>query len=60
VSRLLTDDRAYAAMTAGANPFGDGRAAQRIVRAVERWSCGARPLLARDEQFAAEPSMASR
>jgi UDP-N-acetylglucosamine 2-epimerase (non-hydrolysing) len=59
VSRLLTDHRAYAAMTSGDNPFGDGLAAQRIVRTVERWSRGARPLLERDEQFAAEPLMAS-
>jgi UDP-N-acetylglucosamine 2-epimerase (non-hydrolysing) len=59
VSRLLTDRRAYAAMTTGPNPFGDGRAAQRIVRALERWSCGARPLLEPDEQFAVEPVMAS-
>ena len=58
VSRLLTDDKAYAAMTTGTNPFGDGRAAQRIVRAVERWSCGARPLLEADEQFGREPVMA--
>jgi len=41
-------------MTVGTNPFGDGRAARRIVLAVERWSCGARPLLAPDEQFAAD------
>jgi len=28
--QLLDDDSAYAAMTAGPNPFGDGRAAERI------------------------------
>jgi UDP-N-acetylglucosamine 2-epimerase (non-hydrolysing) len=60
VTQLLTDHRAYATMTTGANPFGDGRAAQRIVRAVERWSCGVRPLLEHDEQFAVEPMMAYR
>jgi UDP-N-acetylglucosamine 2-epimerase (non-hydrolysing) len=30
-SRLLDDSSAYAAMCSAANPFGDGRAAQRIV-----------------------------
>jgi UDP-N-acetylglucosamine 2-epimerase len=30
-SRLLEDPAAYAAMTAGSNPYGDGRAAERIV-----------------------------
>ena len=30
-NRLLTDPKAYAAMARGENPYGDGRAAQRIV-----------------------------
>jgi UDP-N-acetylglucosamine 2-epimerase (non-hydrolysing) len=30
-SRLLEDPEAYAAMTTGVNPYGDGRAADRIV-----------------------------
>jgi UDP-N-acetylglucosamine 2-epimerase (non-hydrolysing) len=34
-SRLLTDSSAYTAMTPGRNPFGDGRAAERIIRACE-------------------------
>jgi UDP-N-acetylglucosamine 2-epimerase (non-hydrolysing) len=29
-SRLLTDEGAYRAMTAAVNPYGDGRAAERI------------------------------
>jgi UDP-N-acetylglucosamine 2-epimerase (non-hydrolysing) len=33
-SRLLDDDRAYQAMSHAANPFGDGHAAEKIVRAV--------------------------
>ena len=37
-SRLLTDPDAYAAMAGGANPYGDGRAAERIVNALEAWS----------------------
>lgn len=32
--RLLTDDVAHAAMARAANPYGDGRAAERIVEAV--------------------------
>lgn len=32
--RLLTDPAAYAAMATGANPFGDGQAARRIVEAL--------------------------
>jgi UDP-N-acetylglucosamine 2-epimerase (non-hydrolysing) len=34
VTRLLTDPTAYRAMAAGASPYGDGKAAQRIVSAV--------------------------
>jgi UDP-N-acetylglucosamine 2-epimerase (non-hydrolysing) len=33
-TRLLTDPTAYRAMATGANPYGDGKAAQRIVSAV--------------------------
>jgi UDP-N-acetylglucosamine 2-epimerase (non-hydrolysing) len=33
-SRLLTDPVAYRAMTSGANPFGDGHAAERIVAVI--------------------------
>jgi UDP-N-acetylglucosamine 2-epimerase (non-hydrolysing) len=37
VAELLDDPQAYAAMARGINPYGDGRAAERIVRAlVER------------------------
>ena len=35
VHRLLSDPAAYAAMTTGINPFGDGRAAERIVETIE-------------------------
>ena len=35
VGRLLTDPIAYAGMTSGENPFGDGRAAERIVDILE-------------------------
>jgi len=35
-STLLTDDAAYRAMARGVSPYGDGHAAARIVRALER------------------------
>ncbi len=37
VSRLLEDQRAYAAMARPVFPYGDGRAAPRIARAVAAW-----------------------
>ncbi len=36
-SRLLTDPAAVAAMTSRPNPYGDGRAATRIVEQTRRW-----------------------
>ena len=37
VLELLGDPRAYDAMARAANPYGDGRAAERIVGVFERW-----------------------
>lgn len=51
VSRLLTDAEAYRAMAGRGNPFGDGRATARIVRALERWRVGESPLLSEQESF---------
>jgi UDP-N-acetylglucosamine 2-epimerase (non-hydrolysing) len=50
-SRLLSDPQAYASMVPWRNPFGDGRASSRIVRALERWAAGERLLLRPDEEF---------
>lgn len=36
-SRLLTDEKAFAAMATAVNPYGDGRAAERIVEILSRW-----------------------
>jgi UDP-N-acetylglucosamine 2-epimerase (non-hydrolysing) len=36
-SRLLADPRAHAAMAQARNPYGDGRAAVRIVASLRRW-----------------------
>ena len=41
-AELLTDPAAYAAMAHAVNPYGDGRACQRIADAVE-WRFGLRP-----------------
>ena len=45
IHRLLTDPAAYYSMTTGENPFGDGRAAQRIVDILEE-RCAAGRLFA--------------
>jgi UDP-N-acetylglucosamine 2-epimerase (non-hydrolysing) len=50
-SQLLTDPDRYRAMARGDNPYGDGRAAERIVRALQRWREGRRPLLAPEHEF---------
>ena len=42
-SRLLESDAAYAEMSEAENPYGDGRAAERIVGALEHVMLGAEP-----------------
>ncbi len=54
-SRLLEDETAYRRMISDTNPFGDGRAAERIVRTLERWSCGLMPMLEPEEEFGPVP-----
>src|SRR5579863_770578 len=53
--RLLTDPEAYQDMAAGENPYGDGRAANRIVEAIGRWYQKKTPLLEADKQFKLAP-----
>lgn len=48
---LLTDAKAYQGMSEGQNPYGDGRAAERIVEAVARWHQGLTPLLEPEKEF---------
>ena len=50
-SRLLEDERAYREMVSLDNPFGDGRAAERIIAALGRWASGRSPLLEPAEEF---------
>ena len=50
-TELLTHKASYRAMSAGANPYGDGRAAQRIAESLVRWFHGKRPILENRFQF---------
>ena len=50
-SRLLEDPAAYRAMTGVPNPYGDGRAAARVVEAIERFLRGERPVLGEGREF---------
>ena len=45
VDNLLNDDNLYRTMTDSYNPYGDGKAADRIVTALLRWANGKKPLL---------------
>jgi UDP-N-acetylglucosamine 2-epimerase (non-hydrolysing) len=51
-SRLLTDVGTYRQMALGGNPYGDGRAAERIGTALSRWHSGNSPWLEVWEEFA--------
>ncbi|HKV05820.1 MAG TPA: UDP-N-acetylglucosamine 2-epimerase (non-hydrolyzing) [Candidatus Acidoferrales bacterium] len=53
--RLLTDSEAYQEMSAGENPYGDGKASERIVEAITRWHQGKTPLLAPEKEFKLPP-----
>jgi UDP-N-acetylglucosamine 2-epimerase (non-hydrolysing) len=53
--RLLNDPEAYQDMSEGENPYGDGKAAERIVEAVARWHQGKSPLLEPDKEFKLPP-----
>jgi len=45
VDNLLNDEKLYREMTNWQNPYGDGKAADRIVTALFRWANGIKPLL---------------
>lgn len=59
-SLLLQDETAYRRMVSEHNPFGDGRAAQRITRAIERWARGQSPMLEPEEEFGGVPLRAAQ
>ncbi|SEG22250.1 non-hydrolyzing UDP-N-acetylglucosamine 2-epimerase [Nitrosomonas ureae] len=50
ISLLLTDEKAYQAMI-GNNPFGDGKAAERIAELITRWVRNETPLLSSENEF---------
>ncbi|HEV8131093.1 MAG TPA: UDP-N-acetylglucosamine 2-epimerase (non-hydrolyzing), partial [Acidobacteriota bacterium] len=49
--RLLSDPVLYRSMADGFNPYGDGRASDRIVEVISRWASGASPLLPPEREF---------
>ena len=50
-SELFSNRAAYRSMSEGGNPYGDGRAAARIVESLSRWFNGKQPLLEDWQQF---------
>jgi UDP-N-acetylglucosamine 2-epimerase (non-hydrolysing) len=60
--RLLCDSRAYNRMAGTPNPYGDGRASERIALALGRWIRGESPLLHPSEELgpAAQPPVVGR
>jgi len=53
--RLLTDAEAYQEMSEGENPYGDGKASERIAEAISRWHNGKSPLLEPEKEFKLPP-----
>jgi UDP-N-acetylglucosamine 2-epimerase (non-hydrolysing) len=49
--KLLNDPGLYQEMTDNFNPYGDGRASERIVNALSRWAEGEELLMSPDEEF---------
>jgi UDP-N-acetylglucosamine 2-epimerase (non-hydrolysing) len=58
-SLLLTDEAAYRRMVSCGNPFGDGRAAERIAAALGRWAARRTPMLEADEEFSPTVALGS-
>jgi len=50
VKELLEDERAYRRMATAVNPYGDGRASERIAEVLRNWRCG-RALLPKNRAF---------
>ena len=57
VYELLTDKRHYESMARAVNPYGDGRASERILEVITRWNQGERPWLTADKEFVPPPSV---
>jgi len=50
VEELLADERAYRRMATAVNPYGDGRASERIAEVLRNWRAG-RALLGKNRAF---------
>lgn len=50
-SELFSNSAAYRSMSEGGNPYGDGRASERIVESLSRWFNGKKPMLEDRRQF---------
>jgi UDP-N-acetylglucosamine 2-epimerase (non-hydrolysing) len=50
-SEILSSSVVYRTMSEGQNPYGDGRASQRIVKSMWRWLNGVSPALEAEQQF---------
>ena len=50
-SDILGSSVVYRTMSEGRNPYGDGKAAARIVESLRRWLAGVTPVLEADRQF---------
>lgn len=55
-SELLGDEQAYRAMQRGSNPFGDGRASERIIAAIDAWFDNRECLVPPDQEFQPDPA----
>ena len=58
--RLLGDTEEYKYMSEGDNPYGDGKASERIVEAITRWHQGRSPLLDPEKEFKMPPRPPAR
>lgn len=56
---LLTNKALYQSMSEAESPYGDGRASERISKALRRWLDGSLPVLPEEEQFCYEPRLVS-
>lgn len=50
IAELIQDEHAYRRMATAVNPYGDGRASERIAEVLRNWRIG-RPLLMKDRSF---------
>jgi UDP-N-acetylglucosamine 2-epimerase (non-hydrolysing) len=59
VTQVLTDPHIYRTMSSGPNPYGDGKASQRIVNTLLNWNAAISPLLSPEQTFSLKPPTAT-